>query len=272
MHSLPKHSGKRWAVPTLCSEEVEGRHGSMLSRWNHGLSLHSNWKKERKKIKGIYFGCWEDVKYSNLFNKFTASLYLKVISKFGKWYLDVDENSNSLYSPRGNIMVWVVSLIKLMAAKHMAGKFILVIRTTEAFPFLLSVPKTAAVQTIMRQVVFAKGSHSDCSGSDNVLKNVFTISQTFDKCIKTIDHKFRSWNSPVDVAGTVSSQKMPNLVRKPRCTNCVYSPASLQRSCVPSEFKFWFFFLRDFIFKKTLFEKLQYLKQGIQYLKQGILN
>ena len=27
------------------------------------------------------------------------------------------------------------------------------------------------------------------------------------------------------------------------------------------QFFFFFFFLRDFIFKKTLFEKLQYLKQ-----------
>ena len=153
-------------------------------------------------------------------------------------------------------MVWVVSLIKLMAAKHMAGKFILVIRTTEAFPFLLSVPKTAAVQTIMRQVVFAKGSHSDCSGSDNVLKNVFTISQTFDKCIKTIDHKFRSWNSPVDVAGTVSSQKMPNLVRKPRCTNCVYSPAccSVLACHLNSNSEFFFFFWG------TLFLRKLYLK------------
>ena len=31
-------------------------------------------------------------------------------------------------------------------------------------------------------------------------------------------------------------------------------------------FFFFFFFLRDFIFKKTLFEKLQYLKQEQLYL------
>ena len=33
---------------------------------------------------------------------------------------------------------------------------------------------------------------------------------------------------------------------------------------------FFFFFLRDFIFKKTLFEKLQYLKQAYYYINKHI--
>ena len=41
---------------------------------------------------------------------------------------------------------------------------------------------------------------------------------------------------------------------------------------VPGNNFFFFFFLRDFIFKKTLFEKIQYLKQEqIDFFQSGAL-
>ena len=45
-------------------------------------------------------------------------------------------------------------------------------------------------------------------------------------------------------------------------TKTAKSRDSVARNCAALyQFFFFFFFLRDFIFKKTLFEKLQYLKQ-----------